>query len=156
MPSERASQEAVTMASRTPTVVHSPSGSAEVTRTRVTARVPARPSRMRTLKSTRPTSLSSGWRGARARRRAWSRAWTGPTPSPTARTRSPANARRAGASEASPASSLRTRQAPLAVDDQADGGLGDVAAVFLALDQDPVALQGEGGLEGAALAADQQ
>ena len=60
----RASQEAVTMSSETPTVVHSASGSAEVTRTRVTARVPARPSRMRTLKSTRLTSLSSGWRGS--------------------------------------------------------------------------------------------
>jgi uncharacterized protein (TIGR02246 family) len=49
MPSARASQEAVTMSSETPTVVHSPAGSAEVTSTRVTALVPARPSRMRTL-----------------------------------------------------------------------------------------------------------
>ena len=58
MPSVRASHEAVTMSSETPTVVHSASGSAVVTRTRVTARVPARPSRMRTLKSTRLPSLS--------------------------------------------------------------------------------------------------
>ena len=37
------------MSSDTPTVVHSPSASAEVSITRVTALVAARPSRMRTL-----------------------------------------------------------------------------------------------------------
>src|SRR4029453_12118155 len=54
------------------------------------------------------------------------------------------------------ADALADGQDPLAVDEQADGGLGEVAAVLLALDQDPVALEGEGRLEGAALAADQQ
>jgi hypothetical protein len=110
MPSARASQEAVTMSSETPTVVHSPSGSAEVTRTRVTARVPARPSRMRTLKSTSWTSFSSGWRGLRARRRAWSRALEG---------------------------ERRVEAAPLATDQQLEGGVGDlegIAAVLQLLD----------------------
>ena len=43
------------------------------------------------------------------------------------------------------ADALADGQDPLAVDEQAHGGLGDVAAVLFALDQDPVALQGEGG-----------
>src|SRR4029450_13224552 len=112
MPSERAPEESVTMSSETPTVVHSPSGSAEVTRTRVTARVPARPSRMRTLKSTSWTSLSSGWRGLRAR---------GAPP-------------RGVVEGVAGADALADSQDPLAVDDQADGRLRHVATVVLALD----------------------
>src|SRR5215218_6683088 len=45
------------------------------------------------------------------------------------------------------ADALAGGQDPLAVDEQAHGRLRDVAAVGLAFNQDPVALQGEGGVE---------